>query len=173
MESRWTPETSESDLGGQNSISCDVLYIIGKLLERRCLKWARIAHLDIWNTSYGKKKGPGVKLPVWLPTRKSRESTRFIWLQTTCHIPLESSRRELQLCFRPHFDPRSARKVMGLQSRRSPGREKSFGCGPRGEVQSIIYGGRWWLPPSPGRGESCVFVLPVAHPNTKGALTMH
>jgi len=23
------------------------LYIIGKLLERRCLKWARIAHLDI------------------------------------------------------------------------------------------------------------------------------
>jgi len=32
-------------------------YIIGKLLERRCLKWARIAHLDIWNISYGQKKG--------------------------------------------------------------------------------------------------------------------
>jgi hypothetical protein len=58
------------------------------------------------------KEGPGVKLP----TRKSWESTRFTWLQTTCHIPLESCRRELQLCFRPHFDPRSARKVMGLQS---------------------------------------------------------
>jgi len=28
-----------------------------KLLECRCLKWARIAHLDIWNTSYGQKKG--------------------------------------------------------------------------------------------------------------------
>jgi len=26
-------------------------------LERKCLKWARIAHLDIWNTSYGQKKG--------------------------------------------------------------------------------------------------------------------
>jgi len=26
-------------------------------LERRCLKWARIAHLDILNTSYGQKKG--------------------------------------------------------------------------------------------------------------------
>jgi hypothetical protein len=38
-------------------MSCGVLYIIGKLLERRCLKWARIAHLDIWNTSYGQKKG--------------------------------------------------------------------------------------------------------------------
>jgi len=34
-----------------------VSYIIGKLLERRCLKWACITHLDIWNTSYGQKKG--------------------------------------------------------------------------------------------------------------------
>jgi hypothetical protein len=36
---------------------CDFFYIIGKLLERRCLKSACIAHLDIWNTSYGQKKG--------------------------------------------------------------------------------------------------------------------
>jgi len=57
MEFRWTPETSESDCRGQNSMACGVLYIIGKLLERRCLKWARIARLDIWNTSYGQKKG--------------------------------------------------------------------------------------------------------------------
>ncbi len=28
-----------------------------KLLERRCLKWAPITHLDISNTSYGQKKG--------------------------------------------------------------------------------------------------------------------
>jgi hypothetical protein len=34
-----------------------VLYIIGKLLKPRCLKWARIAHSDIWNISYGQKKG--------------------------------------------------------------------------------------------------------------------
>jgi hypothetical protein len=27
--------------------------------------------------------------------------------------------------------------------------------------------------PSPGRGESCVSVLPVARPSTKGALSMH
>jgi hypothetical protein len=38
-------------------MACDILYIIGKLLELRCLKWAHIAHLDIWNTSYGQKKG--------------------------------------------------------------------------------------------------------------------
>jgi hypothetical protein len=28
-----------------------------KLLKCRCLKWARITHLDIWNTSCGQKKG--------------------------------------------------------------------------------------------------------------------
>jgi len=47
MESRWTPETSESDCRGQTLMSRGVLYIIEKLLERRCLKWAHIAHLDI------------------------------------------------------------------------------------------------------------------------------
>jgi len=66
------------------------------------------------------KEGSGVKLLVWLPTRKSREWTQFTWLQTTCDIPLKSSQWEIQLCFRPHFDPRSARKVMGFQSPKSP-----------------------------------------------------
>jgi hypothetical protein len=34
-------------------------------------------------------------------------------------------------------------------------REKvSFGCKCDGESQRILYGGRWWLPLSPGRGES-------------------
>ncbi len=33
-----------------------------------------------------------------------------------CDTLLESSRRELQLCFRLHLDQRSARKVMGFQS---------------------------------------------------------
>jgi hypothetical protein len=42
-----TPEISESDLRGQNSMACGVLYIIEKLLECKCLKWAHIAHLDI------------------------------------------------------------------------------------------------------------------------------
>jgi hypothetical protein len=56
-ESRWTPETSEGELKGQISMDCCVLYTIGKLLKRRCLKWARISHLDIWNTSYDQKKG--------------------------------------------------------------------------------------------------------------------
>jgi len=34
-----------------------VLYIIGKILKLRCLNWACMIHLNIWNTSYGQKKG--------------------------------------------------------------------------------------------------------------------
>jgi hypothetical protein len=34
-------------------------------------------------------------------------------------------------------------------------REKvPFGCKCGGETQRILYGGRWWLPPSLDRGES-------------------
>ncbi len=102
-----------------------------------------------------------------------------------CDIPLESSRRGLQLCFRPHLNQRSPRKVMGPQSCRSPScgnfgtltwesRDKMpFGCGPRGEAKYILKGGRWWLPPSPSRGESCESELPMVRPSTKSAPTMH
>ncbi len=54
---KWTPKSSRRDCRGQNSSPWKVLYIIGKLLKCRCLKWACIAHLDIWKTSYGQKKG--------------------------------------------------------------------------------------------------------------------
>jgi hypothetical protein len=55
---------------------------------------------------------------------------------------------------------------MIVQSPKSPNRDnfgtppwksrdkKPFGCGCRGEAHNILYGGRWWLPPSPGCGES-------------------
>jgi hypothetical protein len=36
------------------------------------------------------KEASGVKLTIWLPTTKSRESTRFPCVQVTCHIPLET-----------------------------------------------------------------------------------
>jgi hypothetical protein len=52
-----SPESSERNFMGQNSLPWRVLYIIEKILKCRCLKWARIAHLNIWNTSYGQKKG--------------------------------------------------------------------------------------------------------------------
>jgi hypothetical protein len=57
LESRWTFKCLESDCKGQNSMAWRVLHTIRKLLKHRCLKWARISHLDIWNTNYGQKKG--------------------------------------------------------------------------------------------------------------------
>jgi hypothetical protein len=47
LESRWIPEPSESDCKGQNPLPWGVLYIIGKIWKLRCLKWARMTHLDI------------------------------------------------------------------------------------------------------------------------------
>jgi hypothetical protein len=54
---KWTPKSSERNYKGQTPLPQRVLDIIGKPLNRRCLKWARIAHLDIWNTSYGQNNG--------------------------------------------------------------------------------------------------------------------
>jgi hypothetical protein len=79
---------------------------------------------------------------------------------------LESSQQELQLRFRPHPDWRFEQNVIVLQSYGSPNRgsfgtplwesrdKKPFGCRCRREAQIILYGGRWWLPLSLGRGES-------------------
>ncbi len=43
-----------------------------------------------------------------------------------------------------------------------------FGCSLRNQPQRILYGGRWWLPLSPGRGESCVSKCPWQVPTPKG-----
>jgi hypothetical protein len=114
------------------------------------------------------KEGPGVKLAVWLPTTKSRESTQPGCVKVECDMPFESSRGELQVCFRPHPDRKYEQGVMSCQSPGSLNRDnfgtptweswdkQLFGCSPCGVVQNILYGGRWWLPSSPGRGESSV-----------------
>ncbi len=75
------------------------------------------------------KEGPGVKLAVWLPTIKSRESTRPRYVQIECDTPLESSWGELQVCFRPHPNLRFESGVMSSQSLRSPNQD-SFGTPP-------------------------------------------
>jgi hypothetical protein len=57
LESQLTSEFSKSNCRSQNQLDWNIVYIIRKLLERRCLKWARMTHLDTQNTSYGWKKG--------------------------------------------------------------------------------------------------------------------
>jgi hypothetical protein len=87
-------------------------------------------------------------------------------------MALERSGRGLQRLFRLCHDRILQSGVMAVQSSGSlvrtisgvhfgsPFRESQefvpFGCSLHGELQIILYGGRWWLPPSPGRGESCV-----------------
>jgi hypothetical protein len=88
------------------------------------------------------------RLEVKLPTTKSWESTRFPCVQAACDISLKIFWQGLQLFFILHCNRRSARKVMGPQSCGSPrcgnfeeweSRDKMpFGCGPRGEVQTIL-----------------------------------
>jgi len=57
LESSGTPENSELDCRGQNTLHWGVLYTIGKVLKSRCPKWPWMSHLDIYNPSYGQKKG--------------------------------------------------------------------------------------------------------------------
>jgi len=108
------------------------------------------------------KKG----LAVWFPTTKSQESISSQRLQKEWNKALERFWGELQLCFRPHSNWRSEPGDMSSQSPGSPtqnsfgtlpweSQEKvPFGCGSHGATQRIQYGGRWWLPLSPSRGES-------------------
>jgi hypothetical protein len=112
------------------------------------------------------KEGPGVKLAIWLRTIKSQESTQPLCVQVEWDTPLESSWGEIQVFFRPHFNRRYELGVMNSQSPGSPNQnsfgtppwesrdKKPFGCGCRGQMQRILYGGKvlaspesrpWWV----------------------------
>jgi hypothetical protein len=87
-------------------------------------------------------------------------------------MALECSPRELQLWLKPHLDWTLQSRDMSSQSSGTLTQDsfgtptwesqekKPFGCSLRGVTQRILYGGRWWFPPSPGRGESCVSKCP-------------
>jgi hypothetical protein len=51
LESSETPECSELDSKGQNTLHWGVLGVIEKVLKRRYRKWPLIDHLDICNPS--------------------------------------------------------------------------------------------------------------------------
>jgi hypothetical protein len=66
------------------------------------------------------KEGPGVKLAIWLPTIKSRESTSSRPQNWECDTALERSRRGLQLWLRPRRDQTLQSGVMNAQSPGTP-----------------------------------------------------
>jgi hypothetical protein len=80
----------------------------------------------------------------------------------------DSSRSELEARSygRSKFQE-SNRDTFGTPFRESQ-QNVPFGCSLCGETQRILYGGRWWLPPSPGRGESCVSKCSWQVPTPKG-----
>jgi hypothetical protein len=68
------------------------------------------------------KEGPGVKLAIWLPTTKSRESTSSWHLIWECDTTLDRSRRGLQLWLRSRRDRTLQSGDMSSQSSGTPTR---------------------------------------------------
>jgi hypothetical protein len=123
-------------------------------------------HLDIYSTSYGKKKAQESNWLFDFRTLKvgnQPDPDLCRWSATNCSKALKKSYKFTL----DHPNRGSEQRVMSLQSPGSPNQDnfgtppwashdkKSFKCRCHREVQIIIYGGRWWLPLSLGRGESC------------------
>jgi hypothetical protein len=144
-------------------------YIIEKLLERKCLKWARMTHLDIWNASYRQKKG-----------RESNWQFDFRPLKVGNHPDFLMFRCHATYCWKDLYDGYNfaadiisirgfhtkiwAPKVMGVPIVRilrfplgSLGTKCHLDVGLVERHKVYYKGGKWWLPSSPGCGESCEF----------------
>ncbi len=187
LESSGTPECLEFNNKAQNTSHWGVLDVIGKVLKRRYRKWPRIGRLDICRPSYGQKKGRESNWQIDsrplkvgnlpLPDFRIECATRH-WkdLDEGYNFGLDL------VAIRPGSRELRAAKVSGLH----PGQfrdnfetptwesweKEPFRCSLGGASQRILYGGRWWLPPSPGRGMSCGPKCPWLVPTPKGVPEM-
>jgi hypothetical protein len=169
-ESSRAPKYFELDCRGQNTLPWSVLYTIGKVSKCRCRKWPCMNYLDICSTSYGRKKGCESNCqfdsrPLKVGNRPDPMLAGGVW-----HTVGKLLKRTTSY-FRPHPNRRFELGVMSSQSPRSPNRDifetppweswdkKPFGCGCRGQMQRILYGGRCWLPPSLGHDEFCESII--------------
>jgi hypothetical protein len=164
-ESSETPENSEFDRRGQNTSPWGAHYTVGKVLKHKCRKWPCMRHSETCNTSYVWKKGWESKwqFDYWSLKVRNRPDSLACRQRATYRwkafnegynfaldlIIIEGLHNKL-CTFKVAGVPSVA--ILGLPSG-SLGTKRPFGCGPRGVAQSILYGGRWWLSPSPGRGE--------------------
>jgi hypothetical protein len=126
------------------------------------------------------KEGPRVKLAIWLLTTKIRESTSSQPPNWEYNMALKRSRRGLQLWFGPCHDQTLQSGVTSIQSLGtptgtisglqlgSPGKKSHLNVALAERCREYYMGGRWWLPPSPGRGESCESKCPWFVPTSKG-----
>jgi hypothetical protein len=86
-----------------------------------------------------------MKQPIWLSTTKSQELPWFICIQMVCDISLESSQQMFQLFFRHHFNCRSTKEVMSIQSCGSPNFKNFKTCNLRIPKQNGIWVQAPWL----------------------------
>jgi hypothetical protein len=108
LKSWWTPESSKWDCRGQNLLAWRVLYIIGNLLKLKCLKWVRIAYLDIWTHKLWSKKRPGIKLTridlIFWRAGDVRYTVGKLLMRVTTLFQTSS---KLEVCTRSYVPPKS------------------------------------------------------------------
>jgi len=126
------------------------------------------------------KEGTGVKLTIWLPITKSREIDLFPTSDLSMRHGVGKILTRATTLVQNSSRSNSAFGSYGSSKFResrwdnfgTPFRESRefvpFGCSLYDQPQRILYGGRWWLPPNPGRGESCVSKCPWQVPTPKG-----
>jgi len=183
LESTATPECLEFDIKAQNTSHWDVLGVIGKVLKRKYRKWPRIVHLDICRPSYGQKKGreSNWQFDSWpLKVGNRPLSDLRIENEIRCWKDLDEGYKigldliTIKLCSRELWAPKVPRLHPGQfwDNFGTPTWEswekEPFGCSLGGVSQRILYGGRWWLPPSPGCGVSCGLKCPWLVPTLQG-----
>jgi hypothetical protein len=161
-ESSGTPKNSELDCKGQNTLPWGVLYVVGKVLKHRCRKWSCMSHLDICSTCYVWKKGREsnwqfdsrpLKVGNWPNSLAFRQCVIHCWkvLDEGYNFSLDLiviGGLHKKLCALKVI------KVPGVAISRlplgNPGTKSHLDV-----AQSILYGGRWWLPSNSNRSQSC------------------
>jgi len=162
-----------------------IFYTIGNSLERRCLKWTRITHLDIWNTSYGQKKGRESNWQFDSQPLKVRNRPDFLAFRCRARYRWKALDEDYDFAldlisigglhaklWRPKVVRVPTLANLGLPLG-SLGTKNHLDVGHM-ERQRVYYKGEGdGFPPSLSRGESCESKLPVVCPNTKSVLTTH
>ncbi len=185
LESRWILEPSERNWRGQNSMDWEVPYIIENLLERRCLKWARMTHLDIWNTSYNQKKGreSNCQFDSWpLKVRNQPDFCVWRWHATYCWKALNkgykfalnlTSIRDLHTkLWGPKVVGVTTMGILGLPLW-NPGTKCHLGVGPVGRHKVYYKGEGGGFPQVRAVVNLVSQSLLVARFDTKSVPTMH
>jgi hypothetical protein len=131
------------------------------------------------------KEGPGVKLPVWLRPEKiknrpnllvCRQRMTYSWKALNKGYNFASNCISIQGLLAKLWSS----KIMGVPTWSilglplgSLGTKSHLDVGPVERCRVYYKGEGGGFPPSSGRGESCVSMLPVARPSTKSAPTTH